>query len=136
MMMDAKLITLRDVFGYHEFKPFQEEAVDMVLQGKDCIITARTGFGKTEVWGIPHVMQEKHTLVITPTVALTQNLEDRVKNLPDPQEVFSFSALNSHRDINVGQIQTAAKCIILSTPEQTLVDPSRLVWWICSDTTE
>ena len=120
--MDSSLKILNTHFGYPTFKPFQKQAVDLVLQQKDCIITAQTGMGKTEIWCISHLMLEKHTLVITPTVALNQNLEQRLKTLTHPPDVVCFSNLHSkERQTSIQHLEKSEKCIILSTPEQILL---------------
>ncbi|HWI22331.1 MAG TPA: DEAD/DEAH box helicase [Baekduia sp.] len=71
-LSEATLHALRDV-GYTEPSPIQEQAIPVLLEGRDMIGQAQTGSGKTAAFGIPmmeHVDAsdgEVQALVLTPT---------------------------------------------------------------------
>jgi ATP-dependent RNA helicase DeaD len=66
------LAALRDV-GYELPSPIQEEAIPVLLEGRDVIGQAQTGTGKTAAFGLPMIQHadpddaEVQALVLTPT---------------------------------------------------------------------
>ncbi|MCL7926908.1 MAG: DEAD/DEAH box helicase, partial [marine benthic group bacterium] len=46
-MTEAPEQVLRGVFGYESFRPGQEEVIEAVLSGADCIGVMPTGAGKS-----------------------------------------------------------------------------------------
>ena len=71
-LSDSSLLSLQDV-GYEKPSPIQEQAIPVLLDGKDMIGQAQTGSGKTAAFGLPmieHVdpsVHEVQALVLTPT---------------------------------------------------------------------
>ena len=69
---------LRDVFGYGEFRPGQEEVVTAILAGRNVLAVMPTGAGKSICFQIPAMVQGGLTLVVSPLIAL---MEDQVAAL-------------------------------------------------------
>ncbi len=44
---------LKNVFGYDTFRPGQQEVIETVLEGRDCIAVMPTGAGKSLTFQIP-----------------------------------------------------------------------------------
>ena len=72
------LSVLQQTFGYESFRPGQEEGVNALLQGKDCIILIPTGGGKTIIYSIPTLMMNGISVVISPLLML---MHDQVLRL-------------------------------------------------------
>ena len=72
------LSVLQQTFGYERFRPGQEEGVNALLQGKDCIILIPTGGGKTIIYSIPTLMMNGISVVISPLLML---MHDQVLRL-------------------------------------------------------
>ncbi|MDB4943858.1 MAG: ATP-dependent helicase RecQ [Labilithrix sp.] len=71
--------TLRARFGLTEFRPWQQEAIEALLDGPGrVLVVAPTGGGKSLTYQLPAAMLEGTTLVISPLVAL---MEDQVRSL-------------------------------------------------------
>ena len=66
------LSVLQQTFGYESFRPRQEEGVNALLQGKDCIILIPTGGGKTIIYSIPTLVMNGISVVISPLLMLMQ----------------------------------------------------------------
>jgi len=71
-LSESSLQALRDV-GYESPSPIQEQAIPLVLEGRDVIGQAQTGTGKTAAFGLPIAeyvnpeLAEVQALVLTPT---------------------------------------------------------------------
>ena len=69
---------LQYYFGFDKLKPFQEEIVDSVMNGRDVIGLLPTGYGKSITFQLPALMLDGITIVVSPLIALMQ---DQVINL-------------------------------------------------------
>src|SRR3954470_19462668 len=71
-LSESTLHALRDV-GYEQPSPIQEQAIPVLMEGRDMIGQAQTGSGQTAAFGLPmieHVDPDEHDvqgLVLTPT---------------------------------------------------------------------
>jgi DEAD/DEAH box helicase domain-containing protein len=62
--------------------PFQMKAIEALREGKNVVITAPTGFGKTEAFAIPmleRVASDGKAIVVYPTKALARDQESKLK---------------------------------------------------------
>ena len=73
-----KMSVLQIIFWYERFKGKQEEAIDAILSGSDCLIILPTGAGKTLCYSIPAIIVGGLTVVISPLLSL---MLDQVQHL-------------------------------------------------------
>ncbi|SHE34010.1 ATP-dependent DNA helicase RecQ [Ruegeria intermedia] len=78
-MFDAAPL-LRDVFGFDEFRPGQEEIVDAVTAGENVLAIMPTGGGKSLCYQLPALLRDGVTVVISPLIAL---MRDQVRGLQE-----------------------------------------------------
>lgn len=78
--MDNKYKILKDVFGHENFRSFQEEVVDTIIEKKDVLTILPTGGGKSLCYQLPCLLMDGITVVISPLIALMQ---DQIKALND-----------------------------------------------------
>ena len=68
--LDRKLSVLRTVFKHGKFKGRQEEVINAILQGRNCLIVLPTGAGKTICYTVPAIVNGGVTVVISPLLSL------------------------------------------------------------------
>ncbi|MES0825694.1 DNA helicase RecQ [Ruegeria sp. SCP11] len=78
-MFDAAPL-LRDVFGFDDFRPGQEEIVDAVTAGENVLAIMPTGGGKSLCYQLPALLRNGVTVVISPLIAL---MRDQVRGLQE-----------------------------------------------------
>jgi ATP-dependent DNA helicase RecQ len=85
---------LRRVFGYEEFRPGQQEVIDAVLEGHDCIAVMPTGAGKSMTFQVPAKLLPGTVLVISPLISLMKDQVDALEAVG-----FRAAAINSTLDL-------------------------------------
>jgi ATP-dependent RNA helicase RhlE len=89
--LSAELLRAVEKKGYDEATPIQQQAIPLVLDGKDVLAGAQTGTGKTAGFTLPllQLLQESHTegqkrhprvLVLTPTRELAAQVHESVRD--------------------------------------------------------
>ena len=72
-MRDGKRQVLKDVFGFDDFRPGQEQAMDALIAGRSVLTVMPTGSGKSLCFQVPALVRGGLTVVVSPLVALMQD---------------------------------------------------------------
>jgi ATP-dependent DNA helicase RecQ len=72
---------LSDVFGFDEFRPGQQQIIEAVLEGRDCIGVMPTGAGKSLTYQLPARLLDGTVLVISPLISLMKDQVDALHEL-------------------------------------------------------
>ena len=117
-----KHAVLKDVFGYDEFRPGQEEIIDTILDGKSVLAVMPTGAGKSLCFQVPALAMEGLTIVVSPLVALMQDQVAALKLAG-----VSAEAINSaqDRDTNVAawmRVASGEARILYLAPERLMTE--------------
>ena len=86
---------LRQVYGYEEFRPGQEELIDGVLAGRDVLGIMPTGGGKSMCYQIPGLLLPGLTVVISPLISLMRDQVQALNSAGIPA-AFLNSSLNAN----------------------------------------
>lgn len=111
--------------GYTALTPIQDQAIPLILQGKDVIASANTGTGKTAAFLIPlinHIMTRKidRVLIVTPTRELANQIQEEFKD-------FAFKT-NMYSTLCIGGLNIANQIRYLAdNPEFVIGTPGRLI---------
>ncbi|WP_309669801.1 ATP-dependent DNA helicase RecQ [Gemmatimonas sp.] len=71
--------TLRDTFGYPDFRPPQIRAVQSVVSGRDSLLVLPTGGGKSLCYQVPALIRDGLTVVISPLISLMKDQVDALQ---------------------------------------------------------
>ena len=65
--------SLKEIFGYSQFRSNQQKIIENLLDGKDTFVIKPTGAGKSLCYQLPAVILGGTAIVISPLIALMQN---------------------------------------------------------------
>jgi ATP-dependent DNA helicase RecQ len=110
---------LKEYWGYSAFRPLQEDIINTVLNGNDCLALLPTGGGKSICFQVPAMALNGLCLVITPLIAL---MKDQVENLRK-KGITSFAI---HSGMNRNEVLTTMETAGNSNCKFLYVSPERL----------
>ena len=70
--------TLKEVFGYNQFRGNQERIINNLLGGSNTFVIMPTGAGKSLCYQLPAIVQDGVAIVISPLIALMKNQVDQM----------------------------------------------------------
>ncbi len=91
--LDQARHTLRESFGYPDFRPPQIRAVQSVLSGRDTLVVLPTGGGKSLCYQVPALIRRGLTVVVSPLISLMKDQVDALDRRGLPA-AFINSSLN------------------------------------------
>ncbi|KRN94740.1 DNA helicase RecQ [Pediococcus stilesii] len=109
---------LKSSFGYDDFRPGQERAINAVLQRQNVLAIMPTGGGKSLCYQIPALMQDGITLVVSPLISLMKDQVDAL-NANGIDATFINSSLD-YTEINerFGQARRREVKLLYISPER------------------
>ena len=120
-----------DAMGFYEATPIQEQAIPVILDGKDVIAAAQTGTGKTAAYLLPilHKIANNttpdaiNTIIIAPTRELAKQIDQQVEAFAYFLGISSFPVYGGGDGMSFMQQRRAlvkGADIIIATPGKLL----------------
>ncbi|GLT80696.1 hypothetical protein SLA2020_521210 [Shorea laevis] len=115
------LSVLKTYFGYSEFRPYQKEVIEKIIDGRDCLVVMATGSGKSLCYQVPPLVVEKTAIVVSPLISLMQ---DQVMSLK--QRGIRAEYLGSAQNDPTAQskAETGHFHLLFLTPEKACLLPT------------
>jgi len=109
---------LREHFGHDDFRGRQREAVEAVVAGRDVLLTAPTGAGKSLVYQLPAVALDGLTLVVSPLIALMKDQVDALRAKGVRAAAVNSSMSPGERERALKQARRGELDLLYVTPER------------------
>ncbi len=77
---------LQEKFGLENFREWQKEIIESILQWQDTLVFMPTGGGKSLTYQFPGIIRDGIVLVISPLISLMKDQVDKLNNLNIPTE--------------------------------------------------
>ncbi len=116
----SPLRTLKNVFGYDDFRPLQTEIIANILQRRDTLVIMPTGGGKSLCYQLPALFFDGLTVVVSPLISLMQDQVTQLRQL-GVRAVFLNSTLSHHEYVSTAdRLRTGEVKLLYLAPEALL----------------
>jgi len=116
--LNDKYTILSKVFGHKNFRPFQEEAVNSLLNNKDLLTIIPTGAGKSLCYQLPALLKEGICVVISPLIALMQDQVTALKANGMSAVMINSSLTNEQINDTFAQVKNGNIKFLYIAPER------------------
>ena len=111
---------LKEIFGYEEFRPLQQEIIENILQRNDSLVIMPTGGGKSLCYQIPALLFDGLTVVVSPLISLMKDQVEQLNELGIRAVVLNSSLQREEYQRNIlGIVRGEIKMLYLA-PETLL----------------
>jgi ATP-dependent DNA helicase RecQ len=117
---------LNTTFGYQSFRGRQQEIIEHVVDGGDCLVLMPTGGGKSLCYQIPALVRPGLGVVVSPLIALMKDQVDALR-----QAGVRAAALNS--SLSSAEAADVERDLRGGALDLLYVAPERLVTARCLD---
>lgn len=118
-LSQAKTV-LHNVFGYQSFRQGQEEVIQAILSGQDCLVIMTTGGGKSLCYQVPALCLDGLTLVISPLISLMKDQVDQLlTNGVEAGFLNSTQSIEEQQQVEQKAISGQLKLLYIS-PEKAM----------------
>ena len=116
---DAKKL-LKDIFGYDEFRPMQEEIIATLLDAKDAFVLMPTGGGKSLCYQIPAIMRPGTGIIVSPLISLMKDQVDTLIRCGVRAAFYNSSLKAAESKEVLAQFEAGALDLLYVAPERLL----------------
>jgi ATP-dependent DNA helicase RecQ len=113
---------LRRVFGFNAFRGPQQQIIEQLCAGQDCLVLMPTGGGKSLCYQIPALLRDGVGIVVSPLIALMQDQVEALKQL-GVRAAYLNSSLSAEDAANVEQQLMRAELDLLYVAPERLLTP-------------
>lgn len=152
LQLNANVLEALDAMRFDECTPIQEQAIPIILEGKDLIAVAQTGTGKTAAFLLPvlnKLSEGKHPedaincVIMSPTRELAQQIDQQMEGFSYFMPVSSVAVYGGNDGILFEQQKkglTLGADVVIATPERLIahlslgyVDLSKVSYFILDE---
>ena len=116
-MIESARKILNKTFGYKNFRPLQEEAINSILHHNDTLIIMPTGGGKSLCYQIPAMLFEGITVVVSPLISLMKDQVQQIREFGINAVYLNSSLSREEYRENISLLQNGAVKLLYVAPE-------------------
>ncbi|KAK7301998.1 hypothetical protein RJT34_12875 [Clitoria ternatea] len=119
--MDTMPSLLKTYFGFSDFRCYQKDVIEKIIERRDCLVVMATGSGKSLCYQIPPLVVKKTGIVVSPLISLMQDQVMALKERGIKAEYLGSAQKDStvHSKAERGQFD-----ILFMTPERACTIPN------------
>lgn len=152
LQLNANVLEALDAMRFNECTPIQEQAIPIILEGKDLIAVAQTGTGKTAAFLLPilnklsegtHPEDAINCVIMSPTRELAQQIDQQMEGFSYFMPVSSVAVYGGNDGVLFEQQKrglTLGADVVIATPGRLIahlslgyVDLSRVSYFILDE---
>ncbi|MBC8029475.1 MAG: ATP-dependent DNA helicase RecQ [Pyrinomonadaceae bacterium] len=112
------LTSLRQHFGFADFREGQREVVTAILEGKDAVVVMPTGSGKSLCYQLPAMMLGGATVVVSPLIALMKDQVDALQARDLPATFINSSIAAAEQGARINALRRGDFKLVYVAPER------------------
>ena len=121
-MKSLPLASLKNIFGYHSFRPLQEKIINGLINGEDAFVLMPTGGGKSLCYQIPALHRKGVGIVVSPLISLMQDQVDTLKGCGVRAAFYNSSLKSKEARQVLAMLHNGELDLLYIAPERLLSD--------------
>jgi ATP-dependent DNA helicase RecQ len=113
---------LEQYWGYTEFRPLQQEAIECLCGGRDAVVVLPTGGGKSLCFQIPAVVRPGLAVVVSPLISLMKDQVDALTECGVPAARLDSSLSPEEREDALDRVRRRQLKLLYLSPERLVSD--------------
>ncbi len=110
--------SLRQHFGFEDFREGQREVIGSILEGKDAVVVMPTGSGKSLCYQLPALILDGVTLVVSPLIALMKDQVDALQARGLPATFINSSISDTEQRARIDALRRREHKLVYIAPER------------------
>jgi len=112
---------LREVFGFADFRPLQEEIIAELLAGRGAFVLMPTGGGKSLCFQVPTLLLPGTAIVVSPLIALMKDQVDALRECGVAAEFYNSSLDGPAARRVLARLHAGELSLLYVAPERLLM---------------
>src|SRR5712691_1631780 len=112
------LTSLREHFGFADFRSGQREVIAAILEGKNAVVVMPTGSGKSLCYQLPAMMFDGATVVVSPLIALMKDQVDALRARDLPATFINSSVDEKEQWLRIDALRRGEFKLVYVAPER------------------
>lgn len=119
--MNSPSYILKHIFGFDQFRPYQESIIGQLMAGKDCLALMPTGGGKSLCFQIPAILRKGTAIVVSPLISLMKDQVGALLNNGVKAAVYNSSLTSQESQVMLAKLHQHELDLLYVSPERLLM---------------